>query len=111
MSIMYDCYSDLIDCNNRDKVYIYNKNIFEKNKIAINKIGTIETITQSIKEDWLNTGYLNYIVKIQLYNGEKITIKDENQEPFFRKYEFITLRDLKEKCKEKNITEYESFFL
>lgn len=91
----YDKYSPLIDCKKNDKVYVYTKSVL-KNDGEINKsnVGIVESIEQSINEDWMGVEYLEYTVVIKMKDGKIITIEDDIRKPFFRKYEFITLRDL-----------------
>lgn len=94
----YTCCSDIIDCRVSDKVYVYRKKIVDANgNINKNMVGIVVRIDQEMDEDWTGTDYLNYKVEILMRNGETIYISDDKTRPFFRKYEFITLKDLKEK--------------
>gem|GEM_PF-3401814 len=110
MNIPYNCYSDFIDCKNGDKVYVYHKNIFDKNN-EINKsmFGTIISFNQFKDEDWICSEYLHYEAIIELPNGKKIKIDAETN--FFRKYEFITLKDLKTVCNQNNIIKYDNLLV
>lgn len=97
MSMIYDSYSYTIPCKEGDSVYIYKKNIFDKsNKINRNMIGTIISLEQCEQEcgGWDDQYYLSYTISIKIKSGEIITITDERQKRFFRKYEFISLTDL-----------------
>lgn len=94
----YSHYSERIPCVVGDKVYVYRKRDFEKSgTVDKNMIGTVEIIEQEPYEEWDGMQYLTYKAVIKMKNGERITIKDDGTRPFFRKYEFITLNDLKEK--------------
>jgi hypothetical protein len=93
----YSTYSDLIDCNVGDKVYVYSGEVVGKSgNINSNMIGTVEYIEQKLDSDWMGFEYLSYHVEIRLNNGLSITIKDEDAQPKNRQYEFITLKDLRE---------------
>lgn len=91
----YTIYSHPIDCTVDDKVLVYKKDIFNKNG-SINKdmIGIVKKIEQYEYEDAFGSEYLSYRVEIKMKNGEIIVIKDNKQKTFFRRHEFITLKDL-----------------
>ncbi|MFX3633720.1 MAG: hypothetical protein ACE3L7_25545 [Candidatus Pristimantibacillus sp.] len=92
----YTSYSERIDCNVNDKVYVYTKDIFDKDgKINEDMIGVVESFEQEVDEAWDGMQYLSYTADIRLKNGEPIKIKDDSARPFFRKHEFITAKDLK----------------
>ncbi|MEA0563267.1 hypothetical protein [Lysinibacillus irui] len=95
--MVYTKYSDLIDCKVQDKVYVYKNNIEDNISINQDMIGIVEAIEQKIDEDWLGMDFLTYKVTIKFNNGQRIKIVDEITKPLFRKYEFITLKDLKNK--------------
>lgn len=99
----YTIYSDPIDCVANDKVLVYKKNIFnESGLINEDMVGIIEKIEQTEDENFWGSVYLSYKVQIRMKSDQKIVIKDPGQTPFFRKYEFITLRDL-EKLQRSNV--------
>lgn len=99
----YTIYSDSIDCTVNDKVLVYKKNILnESGLINEDMVGIIEKVEQKECEDFFGSVYLSYKVQIRMKSGQKIVIKDTGQAPFFRKYEFITLRDL-EKLQRSNV--------
>ena len=85
----------LLSCKVNDEVYVYEAKLFKENFI-INKnmTGKIINLNQEIYEDFVGMQSLQYIVVIKLEDGKEITIKDINSQPFFRKYEFILLKDL-----------------
>lgn len=95
MGITYTKRSDIIDCKVNDKVYVYKKDIPVDGIIDIEMIGTVESIEQKKVDDWLADEYLFYHVTIKMNNGNIITIDDDYNKILFRKYEFITLNDLK----------------
>lgn len=88
----------LIDCKEGDHVLVYTKSIFDQSR-RINKdmIGIVESFIQDIDEDWIGMEYLSYSASIRMKGGQLIKIKDEHSHTLFRKYEFITLKELKEK--------------
>lgn len=94
----YSQYSERIPCEVGDKVYVYRKRDFVKTgTINENMVGTIEFLDQQTDEAWDGMQYLTYTVVIKLSDDTRITIKDDGTRPILRKYEFITLSDLKEK--------------
>ncbi|MNB79506.1 hypothetical protein D3C75_262410 [compost metagenome] len=94
----YSQYSELIDCIVGDSVYVYRTRDFEKSgAIDENMIGTIESMEQETNEEWDGMQYLTYKAVVKMKDGEIVTIKDDGSRPFFRKYEFITLKDLRNK--------------
>jgi len=90
----YTMYSDLIECEINDKVYVYNGWRSLK-KIDCNMVGTVKSFRQSLKEEWDGMEYLSYSISITMRNGRIIKIRDDQNIPFLRKYEFITLEDLR----------------
>jgi len=94
----------LLDCKTNDEVYVYKDELFKENFI-INKnmIGKIMILNQEIYEDFVGMQSLQYVVVIKLENGKEITIKDINSQPFFRKYEFILLKDLQKMINKINL--------
>jgi hypothetical protein len=94
-----------LDCKIGDKVYVYSKKLFKDGfMIDQDMIGEIIDLNQEIYEDFLNMEHLKYSVLIRLKNDKQITIEDELSLSFFRKYDFITLKELKQII-ENNITQ------
>ncbi|MDC6267373.1 hypothetical protein [Lysinibacillus fusiformis] len=95
--MVYTEYSDLINCKVNDQVYVYQNKIEDNLDINPDMIGVVETFEQKIDEDWLGMEYLTYRISIRLKNNKVVKIVDDRTKPLFRKYEFITLKDLNEK--------------
>ncbi|MCB2293582.1 hypothetical protein LGK95_08610 [Clostridium algoriphilum] len=80
-----------------DKVYVYKKKEYEKSDFTLDEdfIGTIVEFKQQIWDDFFEDEYVGYTAIIELKNGKRMCIKDEENRPFFKKYSFILLKDLK----------------
>lgn len=105
--------------NINDKVYVYRNKIFPLNIV---KNTDIHEIIDNLDEGmfgiitdiklWENTDlvydYDCYKVTIRLNNGKTIKIKDKFTHVLFRRYEFITLKDLQEILKNINEKSQES---
>lgn len=96
ITLIYSAYDvNLIDCKINDLVYVYKNKIEDYLEIDKEMIGVVEDIKQYIDTDWIGMNYLIYQIRIKLKNGQEIKIVDNRTKDFFRKYEFITIKDLK----------------
>ncbi|AGK97416.1 hypothetical protein [Clostridium pasteurianum] len=99
-------YDKQLTVNIGDKVYVYHNKIFPFNIVKNTDIHEVIAnldegmfgVVTDIKR-WENTDlvydYDCYKATIRLNNGKTVKIKDKYTHVLFRRYEFITLKDLK----------------
>jgi ATP:corrinoid adenosyltransferase len=92
-----------LTCGVGDKVYVYKKKLF-KGDFTLDSamFGEIIDLEQRVSEDYMNMEQLHYTATIKLQSGKTIIIEDEFNMALFRKYDFITLKELREMLEEKS---------